>query len=111
MVFTQGAKRFLRRQIGAAHDRGCAGGAAAPLPSTSKRETRRKRVTGSAQVDQFGLETNVTRRRQKKKKKDSIRMRAISKHTRVLLVNANDLPKQTCKTNKATFEMRWECVW
>lgn len=37
-------------------------------------------------------------------------MRAISKHNRVLLVNAMSSQKQTCKTNKATFEMRWECV-
>lgn len=65
---------------------GCAGGAAASLSSTPKRKTTCKPVTRSAQVDQFGFETNVTvgteKKKQREQKKNSNRMRAISEDNR-----------------------------
>lgn len=104
MVFTQGAKRFRRRKTGAAHDRGlrwrscCATGVQARFQVCTGRPVR------------AGNERYITTTKKKERKRNSNCMRAISKHNRVLLVNAMSSQKQTCKTNKATFEMRWECV-
>lgn len=66
-----------------------------------KRQTRRKRFAKSAQVEQFGLETNVTSRFTTERVNES------GKHSRV-----ESATKKTISQNKHAIQIkvRWKCA-